>query len=243
MLMGVDMTSFLPDRHGKLRTVSTSTPAEPSLDAAADDDDDIVLLPWWRNPLNLIMGALALFALGGAIGFVWGNNSAIPDPNAVDAGYLQDMRYHHEQAVQISLIFLEVPGTNPALRTTAREIVVGQDIEIGQMVQLLRGFGKAESIETELAMAGWGAPAPLSRVPGLAVDADLERLGKASGPQADELFVTLMVAHHQGGVHMARYAQANAATPEVRRMAKQTIGSQLDEIDEMNKLLAAEKAG
>ena len=41
-----------------------------------------------------------------------GNNNAIPDPNATDVGFLQDMRVHHEQAVQMSQIYLDRPETD-----------------------------------------------------------------------------------------------------------------------------------
>lgn len=220
-----------------LRTV---TP-EPLLDAAAppDDSSDDTVLPWWCNPVNLVVTAIALAVLAGGIGWVIGNNRALPDPDATDIGFLQDMRVHHDQAVQLSLIFLDRPDTDPALQTIAREIVVGQNIEIGRMIQLLRDFGASEVNETDTAMAWMDEPVALDRMPGLATDADIDVLRAADGAEANQTFVTLMTAHHQGGVHMAEHAAMHAGTDEVRRMAESMVTGQRGEIDEMARLLAA----
>ncbi len=214
-------------------------PTQPEIDSY---DDDVVVLPWWRNPLNIIVLTVAFAILCGAAGFVIGNNRALPDPNATDVGYLQDMRTHHDQAVQMSLIFLTVADTDPSLRTVAREIIVGQSIETGRMIQLLRDFGKAEANETDTAMGWMGHAMSLEMMPGMAMVADLDMLGSIRGRPADELFVKLMITHHRGGVEMAQFAQTNGATDEVRLMAKQTVVGQLDEVEELTMLLAAGQA-
>ena len=196
-------------------------------------------LPWWRSALNLVVVALAIAVLSAGVGYVVGNNRALPDPNAVDTGFLQDMRYHHEQAVQISLLYINTLGSDPDLRTIAREIIINQGVEIGRIIQLLRDFGKPEANETDLAMGWMNDPIALDRMPGLASDADLARLRRSTGSDADTTFVTLMTAHHQGGIHMAEYAQTNAAVSEVRLMAEQMVGGQREEISELSQLLAA----
>ena len=58
----------------------------------------------------------------------------------------------------------------------------------------------------------------------------------------DEIFVTLMSAHHQGGVHMAEQAADAAGVDDVRLMARQIAEGQRHEIDEMNTLLARSAA-
>ena len=59
------------------------------------------------------MLGLAIALLCGALGWVIGNNRAIPDPNSTDIGFLQDMRTHHEQAVYLSLYYLSAAGHRP----------------------------------------------------------------------------------------------------------------------------------
>ncbi len=207
-----------------------------------DDDaprlDVVETWPWWRSKLNLSVIAVAIAVLCGAIGWVIGNNRAIPDPNSTDIGFLQDMRTHHEQAVYLGLSHLSVDGTSPDLRDIAREVVFGQGIEIGRMIQLLRQFGAAESNESDLTMSWMNAPTPTERMPGLASDADIDKLLASSGAEADQLFVDLMIAHHQGGIHMAQYASAHANVSEVRRFASAMTTGQMNEIDELRVLIA-----
>ena len=222
-----------PDTHG-------TAPTEAEADTESDAGE---LLPWYRSWLNLATVAIAIAVLAGGIGYVIGNNSAIVDPNATDVGFLQDMRYHHEQAVQMSLIYLELPDTNPEVRTIAREIIVGQELEVGRMIKLLRDFGKSEANETDLAMSWMGRRVALDSMPGLATDRDLDALQRAVGRGADEIFVRLMVAHHQGGIEMANAAAGAAGTSEVRAMAVSLAGSQQHEIVELQTLLAAFPTG
>jgi uncharacterized protein (DUF305 family) len=218
--------------------LETSPDPVPEPDELVDDDDDVVVLPWWRNPVNLVAIAVSLAVLCGAIGYLVGNNRALPDANDVDVGFLQDMRVHHEQAVQMSFIFLADDGTDGDLRTIAREILVGQNMEIGRMIQLLRDYGKPEVNETDLAMAWMGEPVDVDRMPGLATQDDIDALVDASGTEADRIFVQLMSAHHEGGIHMADYAAEHAGTAEVRLMAQQMASGQREEIVEMRNLLA-----
>jgi uncharacterized protein (DUF305 family) len=204
----------------------------------APPTDVSVTLPWWQSKLNLGVLAVAIALLCGSLGWLIGNNRAIPDPNSTDIGFLQDMRTHHEQAVYLGLYYLSDAGTNPDLRDIAREIVFGQGIEIGRMIQLLRQFGATETNETETAMTWMNEPTPIDRMPGLASDADIDKLLASTGKAADQEFVALMVAHHQGGIHMAQYALDHANVLEVKRFAYAMITGQTGEISEMQALVA-----
>ncbi len=202
-------------------------------------EPDVETLPWWHSKLNLGVLALAVALLCGALGWMIGNNRAIPDPNSTDIGFLQDMRTHHEQAVFIANIYLGVAQAKPDLQVIARDIVSGQNIEIGRMIQLLRGFGSAETNEGDTAMAWMGHATPADRMPGLATDADLTKLANSTGAAADELFAALMIAHHQGGVEMAQYAVEHANVSEVRRLASSMVVGQTSEMNEMRSLITA----
>jgi len=86
---------------------------------------------------------------------------------------------------------------------------------------------------------GWmGAPVPIDRMPGLATDADLQNLRLATGSAADQLFVKLMITHHEGGIHMAEYAAAHANASEVKAMAASMVTGQQSEIVELQDFLA-----
>jgi len=219
------------------------TTEEDSPDGVDDrvDDGDVEVLPWWRSPLNLVVIAIAIAVLAGGIGYVVGNNRAIPDPNATDVGFLQDMRFHHEQAVQMAQIYLDRPEADPDLRTIANEIVIGQSRDIGRMIQLLRGFGESEVNETGTGMQWMGESVPLERMPGIASDDDIDALRRCTD-DCDEIFFELMSAHHQGGLHMAEHAASEASDDEVERMAEQIVKLQTEEIIEMKDLLARANA-
>ena len=207
-------------------------------DGAGDDTPDSPL-PWWRSRLNLGALAVTIALVAGMIGFMAGQESSVPDAGEVDVGFLQDMRGHHEQAVQMGFIFLTIDDTQPGLRAIARSIILGQGIDIGRMVQLLRSMGAAEVNESGAAMTWMGMSSAVDDMPGMASREQLIALGNATGSQADELFVELMTAHHIGGADMAQFAAERALDPEVRAMAASMAMAQRGEIAELAGVLAS----
>ena len=201
------------------------------------DADDTIVLPWWQHPFNIAVIAVTAALLAGMIGWMIGDSGNRRDASAVDVGFLQDMREHHEQAVAMSFLFLALDDTEPGLREIARSITFGQGIEIGRMVQLLRDFDESEVNEGDTSMEWMGHSVPVGEMPGMASDAELDELATTTGPAADALFVELMVRHHEGGIEMADFAAANASVGEVRSMAAAIAGSQRDEIIEIERLI------
>lgn len=220
----------------------TESPAQPH---AVETDETV--LPWWMNPVNIVLMVVTAAVLAAAVGFVFGESRGKGAKNGSDIGFLQDMRIHHEQAVNMGLIYLDVsaPGmgegsdSRATLRLIAREIIVNQSNESGRMVQLLRQFDAAETNETDQVMGWMGEPTPLAQMPGYATDEEMQSLQQSRGPDADRMFGELMVAHHKGGVHMAEHVGMHGSNDEVRAMANSMVKAQNGEIAEMNKLLAA----
>ena len=208
---------------------------------------DDALLPWWMNPVNIVLMVVAAAVLVGAIGFVVGESRGKGSHNGADVGFLQDMRIHHEQAVNMSLIYLDVSAkgmgdgseSRGTLRLIAREIIVNQSNESGRMVQMLRQFGAAETNETDQVMGWMGEPTPLDKMPGLATDAELKALQESRGAAADKMFGELMIAHHKGGIHMAEHVSMHGSNDEVTTLVAAMVKAQTGEIAEMEKLLAA----
>ena len=213
----------------------------PAIDAppaeADDDSSDDVVLSWWQHPVNVIGMVIAIALIGGMVGWLVADAGGDAGGGEVDVGFLHDIRAHHEQAAQMGFMFLALEDTDPGLRTVARSIVTGQNQEIGRMVQLLRDFGAPEAAETEEAMAWMGMPTTVDQMPGMASEAELDALGATSGAAADELFVELMVDHHEGGLHMAETAAADAEDARVRSLAASIGASQADEIGELERLV------
>lgn len=227
-------------------TITPPSPAEeadeggaiaPDAESVEIDVDDVIVLPWWQHPLNILTIVITAALLAGMVGWMIGDSNSELAHNEVDTGFLQDMREHHEQAVYMSFIYNSLPDTDSGLRTVATSIIMGQNQDIGRMVQMLRMFGEPEANEGETSMAWMGMPVERGQMPGMASQADLDKLATLSGREADEFFVQLMKAHHEGGIHMAEYASGNAKNSEVRAMAAAIVTSQQEEIAEMQREL------
>ena len=231
--------------------MSTSEPelsfehdAEPQRDDVEnlddlDDRDDTIVLPWWQHPVNIFTLVVTAALLAGIAGWMIGDSGGQRAHNEVDTGFLQDMREHHEQGVLISAIYRGLPNTDAGLRVIAGSIVQGQTLEVGRMIQMLRDFGEAEANEGETSMAWMGEPTQRGNMPGMASDQALEELQAASGPAADQLFADLMIAHHQGAIHMAEHADQHAESDVVTSFAESIAASQADEITEIQVELAS----
>jgi uncharacterized protein (DUF305 family) len=219
-----------------------SLDAEPvdgeAVDTEPVDLDDVIVLPWWQHPLNILTIVITAGLLAGMVGWMIGDSNSELAHSEVDTGFLQDMREHHEQAVYMSFVYRSLPDIDAGLSTVAASIIVGQNQEIGRMVQMLRVLGEPEANEGDSSMAWMGMPVERGQMPGMASEADLDKLATLSGVEADEFFVQLMTAHHEGGIHMAEYASGNAENDEVRAMAASMMTSQRDEIAEMQRELA-----
>ena len=205
---------------------------------APEADDDVLVLPWWQNPLNFVALGLAALILGVGIGYFIGDRNASPAFNDADVGFLQDMRYHHEQAVDMSYFYLtEVDDPHPLLSLLAREMLYVQQLEVGRMIELLRGFGEIEANDTGTAMGWMGMPVPLDEMDGLASQDELNALAAADGVDASVQFATLMIEHHEGGLHMAEFVRDMGRNDDVRAFAESMIRGQGAEISELTAIL------
>ena len=201
--------------------------------------------PWWHSPWRLLaLGAAVLF-LGLAAGYAFfGGDSERRSGSTVDVGFLQDMRAHHDQAVSMAFTYLEKPAgeQDRVLRSIAKTILAEQQFESGYMVGLLLDMGADPANETAQAMAWMDQPVPLERMPGMATEAQMDELQAATGPEADALFVELMTAHHQGGIHMADFAAENGDRRDVRSLAERMAANQRGEIVDLRDALARAQA-
>ena len=209
-------------------------------ESGADLAGEAPVTPWWHSPWRLLALGAALLFLGLAAGYAFFGGASGSSANAVDVGFLQDMRAHHDQAVSMSFIYLEKPvaDQDPVLRSIAKTIIADQQFENGYMVGLLLDMGAEPANESGQAMGWMDAPVPLERMPGMATQQQLDELEAATGPAADQRFVELMSAHHEGGIHMAEQAAQHAGRPDVRLLAERMAANQRGEIIDLRDALA-----
>jgi uncharacterized protein (DUF305 family) len=208
---------------------------EPPVDGGRDDGDG----GGGGGPLNglglgkvLVLGVALAFLIGAA-GYFVGVRTASPPTSAVDAGFLQDMSDHHDQAVQMALLGSQ-RATDPVVRDFATEVLLFQRRELGLFTAYLqeRGLQPAEYDPDRTTMAWMDMPRPLAQMNGMATPEQLDELEAATGTEFDRLFLELMQQHHVGGAHMAEYAAANAADAKIRTMADRMAKNQLAEAAE-----------
>jgi uncharacterized protein (DUF305 family) len=189
--------------------------------------------------------AVAALVLAGGLGFVAGHRgSGTPDANSVDAGFAWDMATHHRQAVTMAT-YARDHSTDGVVRTLAYDIESSQGAQVGQLQGWLDAWGlPPENPGTPMAwmgssMAGMAGMSMASDglMPGMATQAQVDKLETLTGKALDIYFLQLMLRHHQGGLPMAQWGAAHASEPYVRNMAQKMVQGQSAEILLMEQLL------
>ena len=147
--------------------------------------------------------------------------------NAADVMFAQMMIPHHEQAVVMSDAMLAKTGISADVTALATQIKAAQQPEIDQMRGWLKAWGASEH----------GDHHGHTGMDGMLTDQELAALKSAQGKQAEKLFLTGMIKHHEGAVAMAKEVQTSGTDPGVRALADAIITGQQAEIDQMKKLL------
>jgi uncharacterized protein (DUF305 family) len=217
----------------------------------------------WRLIVAGVLAGALVLVVGLAAGWMLAARDADPSSMSVEAGFARDMQVHHDQAVQMALIVRD-RSDDPEIRSLAYDIVTSQAQQSGQMYAWLNDWGLPQAAPGE--PMEWMSAAPLDGsvgddhdhkgpdttestesmdaesatggMPGMATEADLERLRSASGTDADVLFLTLMLAHHRGGVEMADAVLERSTHPLVTTLAGAIVLTQSGEIEYMETLLA-----
>lgn len=164
--------------------------------------------------------------------------SASPDASAhndADVMFNQMMIPHHQQAVTMADL---VPSRteNTQLRSLATQIKNAQQPEIDQMTARLKAWGvSTESDHSNMNHDGMGDMS--SSMGGMMTDAQMTAMQQARGEAFDKLWLTGMIAHHQGAITMADDELANGINPQSRSLATQIKTSQQAEINQMKTML------
>ena len=149
--------------------------------------------------------------------------------NSQDVMFLRGMIPHHQQAVEMSRL-APTHTKNPEVLDLAAKIQSAQQPEIDRMTQWLTDAGES----TNMGGMDMGDM-------GLMSDEEMLALDNAKDNTFDKLFLTGMIVHHQGAVHMAQGIIANGESTQVRSLASSILTSQTSEIDQMKAMLAATK--
>ena len=173
-----------------------------------------------------------------------------PGNTSAEAGFSRDMQTHHNQAVELSMIIYATTDDD-SIRSLSYDIATSQATQSGQMAGWLATWN-LPATASEPSMTWMTRPVPDGaehdhatsafhtpgeRMPGLATRDQIEQLQRATGADADELFLQLMIAHHRGGVEMAEAVLARSDEPVVDTLASSIVRAQSSEIGYMEGLL------
>ncbi|MGG5173262.1 DUF305 domain-containing protein [Pseudarthrobacter sp. J1738] len=155
---------------------------------------------------------------------------AASDHNAADTMFTQGMIPHHAQAVEMSDMMLKKQGMDARITALATRIKAAQAPEIEQMTGWLKTWNEPAQ------MAGGDMSGMTS---GTMSSDDMAKLDAAQGTEAAKLYLSQMIAHHQGAVTMAKTEEATGKSADAVALSKSIATSQAAEIQEMKNLLAA----
>ena len=192
------------------------------------------------RPLTAVLAA-ALLLLAGCGSDT--EDSAAPqlsktEHNRADVTFATDMLPHHAQA--LSMVDL----------TLGRKL----DPEVADLAEQLRN---AQVPETEMMvdwLTVWGEPVPEtsrdhvnadshdgmemdSDMPGMMSGEEMQALEDASDAEFEQLFLAMMIEHHEGAIEMAETELDEGRYVPARDLAEGIVSGQQEEIDTMESLL------
>ncbi len=170
-----------------------------------------------------------------------GQSSSPGVGNSADVMFAQLMIPHHQQAVQMADLAV-TRATDPQVKQLAAQIKAAQGPEIATMTRWLTAWGMPTPTANVTGGMHHGAspssmPSMDHGMPGMMSDADMSELAAATGANFDKQFLTMMIAHHEGAITMAKDETKNGAHGDAKALARQIVDDQQAEIHTMNKIL------
>jgi uncharacterized protein (DUF305 family) len=169
-----------------------------------------------------------------------GNDDSNPDAgsdaahNDADVVFAQQMIPHHEQAVEMADLAAD-RAESQEVKDLAADIEAAQGPEIETMTGWLEAWG--EDVP-DAGMSGMDhGDTSSDDMDGMMSDDDMAGLETASGQEFDQMFLTMMIEHHEGAIDMAQTERADGEFPDAIAMAEDIEQAQTEEIQTMQDLL------
>ena len=180
--------------------------------------------------------------------------------NSADVAFVTGMIPHHEQAVEMSDLVLAQPvsaaGSNAEVRALAQQIADAQAPEVELMETWLEDWGMSSDTVTDdggMNMGGGekdghdmsghgsgGGEMDDGEMNGMMTESQMNELSQATGAELDQLYLELMIAHHEGAIEMAQTELKGGRNPAALKLAQGIIDTQQAEIEQMQALLTTE---
>ncbi|MFI2508265.1 DUF305 domain-containing protein [Streptomyces sp. NPDC018972] len=149
-------------------------------------------------------------------------------PNSADVSYARMMIQHHAQALEMTGLVPDRAESSKIVKLAER-IAAAQQPEIKAMKAWLKSHDKTEQDD--------GHGHDHATMPGMATQAQLKQLRAADGKAFDQLFLTLMITHHQGAITMSTELKGQGNNIRMEEMADDVVAQQTSEISRMRDLM------
>ena len=158
--------------------------------------------------------------------------------NEADVAFAREMIPHHRQALQMAATAAD-RAESEEVRRLADDILSAQGPEIETMSNWLASWGRdvPEDMSSMPGMAHEGTP--MGDMPGTITQQEMDGFMSASGAEFDQMFLTMMITHHEGAIEMARTEQTDGENREAVDLAAQIQAHQTAEIASMRRLLGS----
>jgi uncharacterized protein (DUF305 family) len=159
--------------------------------------------------------------------------------NDADVTFAQQMVPHHAQAIEM-VDLTRGRDVSPEVEALAAQVMAAQTPEIETMTTWLTAWNE-EVPETSRDHANAhdeGHDAGID-LPGMMSEEEMESLETASDAEFENIWLEMMVEHHEGAIEIARTEQDDGKFPEAIAMAEDIEASQAAEADQMKALLAS----
>jgi len=166
--------------------------------------------------------------------------------NDADVEFATAMIPHHAQAL-VMVDLTRGRTLSPDLRQLTEDIQAAQGPEIEQMSGWLTDWDKPvpETMRDHLNAEDMGGTSghdmggDNADMPGMMSDEGLAGLEAAQGQEFEDMWLTMMIEHHEGAIEMAKGEQADGVFKPAIDLAESIESSQQAEIDHMRELLGS----
>jgi uncharacterized protein (DUF305 family) len=165
---------------------------------------------WSRAAALALLGALAIAAPA----------SAEKPRSKAERAFLVDMVGHHAMAVDMAEMAKE-KATHQELKDLADDIIRTQTAEMDRMRNWLRvWYGR--TVDEDMGH-----------------DEDMQMLEEASGPEFEVLFISMMSVHHTQAIERSTAVRRSRLHGKVRRLTRDIVRTQEQEIGQLQEWLVA----
>lgn len=194
-----------------------------------------------RLAASLVVAVLTLTACGSDESEQRADIPASAEFNAADVDFATQMIPHHAQAL-VMVDMTRGRSLSPEFEALTEQILAAQGPEIEQMADWLEEWGQPvpetsrdhanshDMDHMDMGDAEMGA--------GMMTPEEMTALDEMGADGFESMWLTMMIAHHEGAITMAEAEQEAGKHPEALALAEQIAVSQALEIEQMQEMLA-----